>query len=136
MKKQKNKRSNNKQQGFTLIEILVVVAIIGILASIIVPKLTSKVGYARTQKAHHDIKTLSSTLKLYKLDKFTYPSTSEGLSVLVGNYLDKLPRDPWNRRYLYLSPGSHRTQSFDLYSYGADGVAGGNDENKDVNNWD
>ncbi|CAC9552176.1 General secretion pathway protein G [uncultured Gammaproteobacteria bacterium] len=136
MKTKKNKRNNGKQQGFTLIEILVVVAIIGILASIIVPKLTSKVSYARVQKAHHDIKTLSSTLSLYKLDKFAYPDTNQGLSALVGDYLDKLPKDPWNRDYLYLSPGTHGAQSFDLYSYGADGVAGGSDENKDINSWE
>ncbi|AYQ56478.1 General secretion pathway protein G [Bathymodiolus thermophilus thioautotrophic gill symbiont] len=136
MKTKQSNRGGGKQQGFTLIEILVVVAIIGILASIIVPKLTSKVGQARVQKAHHDIKTLSSTLSLYKLDKFSYPSSNQGLSVLVGDYLDKLPKDPWNREYLYLSPGTHGVKSFDLYSYGADGVAGGSDEDKDINNWD
>ncbi|CAC9448168.1 General secretion pathway protein G [Bathymodiolus heckerae thiotrophic gill symbiont] len=126
-------KQKNKQQGFTLIEILVVVAIIGILASIIVPKLTSKVGYARTQKAHHDIKTLSSVLSLYKLDKFSYPS--QGLEALVDDYLDKVPKDPWNRDYIYLNPGVHNAKSFDLYTYGADGVSGGTEENKDINNW-
>jgi general secretion pathway protein G len=90
MKTKKNKRNNGKQQGFTLIEILVVVAIIGILASIIVPKLTSKVSYARVQKAHHDIKTLSSTLSLYKLDKFAYPDTNQGLSALFGYINQKI----------------------------------------------
>ncbi len=132
----KQARKASKQQGFTLIEILVVVAIIGILASIIVPKLTSKVGYARSQTAYHDIKTLSSVMELYKLDKFNYPGSDQGLSVLVGDYLDKVPKDPWNREYIYLSPGVHNAKSFDLYSYGADGTAGGSDENKDINNWE
>jgi general secretion pathway protein G len=127
---------NKKQHGFTLVEILVVVAIIGILASIIVPKLTSKVDDARVQKAHHDIKVISSVLELYKLDKFGYPSTEQGLKVLVGPYLNTLPKDPWGKQYLYLNPGSHNAKFFDLYTFGADGVPGGNDKNEDIGNWD
>lgn len=130
------KTKPNAQQGFTLIEILVVVAIIGILASIIVPKLTSKVDDARVQKVHHDIKTIASTLDLYKLDKFSYPSSDEGLEVLVGPYLSTLPKDAWNRTYLYLNPGLRNSDSFDLYSYGADGNPGGSNENKDIGNWE
>ena len=126
----------NKQQGFTLVEILVVVAIIGILASIIVPKLTTKVDDARVQKAQHDIKTISSVLELYKLDKYSYPSSEQGLEALVGSYLDTLPKDPWDRAYLYLSPGSRNAGFFDLYTFGADGASGGNNENKDIGNWE
>ena len=128
------KKNIKKQKGFTLIEIMVVVVIIGILASIIMPKIMDKPGQARLQKAKHDIQTISSSLNLYKLDKFDYPSTDEGLEVLIGNYLDKKPLDPWGREYYYLSPG--QKSSFDLYSYGADGRVGGDDENTDVNNWE
>ncbi len=127
---------NKKQHGFTLIEILVVMAIIGILASIIVPKLTSKVGDARVQKAHHDIKVISSMLDLYKLDKYGYPNSEQGLEMLVGPYLKTLPKDPWGKAYLYLNPGAHNAKFFDLYTLGADGVSGGNDENKDIGNWE
>jgi general secretion pathway protein G len=128
------KKNIKKQKGFTLIEIMIVVVIIGILASIIMPKIMDKPGQARLQKAKHDIQTISSSLNLYKLDKFNYPSTDEGLDALIGTYLDRKPMDPWGREYYYLSPG--QKGAFDLYSYGADGRAGGNDENTDVNNWE
>jgi general secretion pathway protein G len=75
-------------------------------------------------------------LDLYKLDKYGYPNSEQGLEVLVGPYLDVLPKDPWGKAYLYLSPGSHNAKSFDLYTFGADGVSGGNDENKDIGNWE
>ena len=123
-----------KQKGFTLIEIMIVVVIIGILATIIMPKIMDKPGQARLQKSKHDIQTISSALNLYKLDKFNYPSTDEGLDALIGEYLDRSPVDPWGRDYYYLSPG--QKNAFDLYSYGADGKVGGNDENTDVNNWE
>lgn len=126
------KKNIKKQKGFTLIEIMIVVVIIGILASIIMPKIMDKPGQARLQKAKHDIQTISSSLNLYKLDKFNYPDTDEGLDALIGNYLDKKPMDPWGREYYYLSPG--QKSAFDLYSYGADGKAGGKDENTDVSN--
>jgi general secretion pathway protein G len=128
------KKNIKKQKGFTLIEIMIVVVIIGILASIIMPKIMDKPGQARLQKAKHDIQTISSSLNLYRLDKFSYPSTDEGLDALIGTYLDRKPKDPWGREYYYLSPGQQG--AFDLYSYGADGRVGGNDENTDVNNWE
>ncbi len=128
------KKNIKKQKGFTLIEIMIVVVIIGILASIIMPKIMDKPGQARLQKAKHDIQTINSSLNLYKLDKFNYPSTDEGLDALIGTYLDRKPTDPWGREYYYLSPGQKGV--FDLYSYGADGRIGGNDENTDVNNWE
>lgn len=120
----------NKQTGFTLIEIMIVVVIIGILSSIILPKIMDKPNEARVQKARSDIQTISATLNLYKLDKFNYPTTDEGLGALVNQYLNKMPKDPWGNNYLYLSPGEH--SDFDLYSLGVDKKLGGND---DINNW-
>ena len=131
MKKQKINK--NKQRGFTLIEIMIVVAIIGILSSLILPKIMGKPGEARTQKSKHDIRMVSSALNLYKLDNFNYPTTEEGLEKLVDKYLDRMPLDPWNNEYKYLSPGSHG--AFDLYSFGLDNQEGGELENTDINNW-
>lgn len=129
-----NKKQNKLQAGFTLIEIMVVVVIIGILATIIVPKIMDKPNLARITKAKNDIQAISAALSLYKLDKFNYPDTNEGLGVLVGKYLSKLPKDPWGQDYFYLSPGSNG--DFDLYSYGSDKSKGGKDENVDINSWD
>lgn len=123
-----NNNNKTRQNGFTLIEIMIVVVIIGILASVIAPKIFDKPGQARTIKAQHDIKTLSSLMGLYRLDNFDYPSTSQGLGALVGKYIDKLPKDPWNNDYIYI--GSQ--DSFQLYSYGKDGTAGGSGENSDI----
>jgi len=125
---------NKKRASFTLIEVMVVVVIIGILATIIVPRIMDKPGETRIQKAMHDIQTISSALNLYKLDKFNYPTTNEGLESLIQDYLDKKPMDPWGREYLYLSPGENG--DFDLYSLGADGRIGGMDENIDINSWE
>ena len=118
-------RQHRKQSGFTLIEIMIVVVIIGILASVVAPKLFDKPGQARTTKAQHDIKTIASVLGLYKLDNFDYP---ENLNALVGKYLDTVPQDPWGKPYIYL----RSEDSYQLYSYGKDGVAGGSGENQDV----
>tara|TARA_B110000444_G_scaffold227119_1_gene232089 strand:- start:49 stop:441 length:393 start_codon:yes stop_codon:yes gene_type:complete len=129
----KTNKTNNRP-SFTLIEVMVVVVIIGILATIIVPRIMDKPGQARTQKAQSDIQTISAALDLYKLDKFNYPTTNEGLDALVQNYLSKKPSDPWGKEYYYLSPGENG--DFDLYSLGADNRIGGKDENTDINNWD
>ena len=110
------------------------VVIIGILATIIVPRIMDKPGQARTQKALSDIQTISSALDLFKLDKFNYPTTNEGLDALVQDYLGKKPMDPWGKDYYYLSPGENG--DFDLYSLGADNRIGGKDENTDISNWD
>jgi len=112
---------------------MIVVAIIGILSSLILPKIMGKPGEARTQKAKHDIRMVSSALNLYKLDNFNYPSTDDGLEKLVNKYLDKVPLDPWSQEYKYLSPGNHG--EFDLYSYGLDNQEGGELENIDITNW-
>ena len=136
-----------KQQGFTLIEIIVVVVIIGILATFVAPKFMGKTGDARVVKALNDIQALESALDLYKLDNYTYPTTDQGLDALInlpssdpapanwqkGGYVKKLQKDPWQRPYLYLSPGEHG--EIDIFSYGADGIEGGEGENGDVGNW-
>jgi general secretion pathway protein G len=136
--------------GFTLLEILVVIAILGILASLIAVRIMDRPGEARITKAQLDIQTLENALKLYKLDNAAYPSTDQGLRALVekptigripnswreGGYLEKgvVPMDPWERDYLYLSPGV-RNRDFDLWSYGGDGEEGGEGEDRDVYNW-
>ena len=141
--------SNGKwMRGFTLIEILVVVVILGILAAFVVPKFFDKPGEARQVKARSDIQSLATALNMYRLDNFAYPSTNQGLEALVtkpgglpearnwkaGGYVDRLPTDPWGRAYVYLCPGQRG--DFDLYSLGADGQPGGEGENADVASWD
>lgn len=141
------KISSTKQQGFTLIEIIVVVVIIGILATFVAPKFMGKTDTARITKAKSDILSLESALDLYKLDNYTYPTTDQGLDALInmpssdpvptnwqkGGYIKKLQKDPWQRDYLYLSPGEHG--ELDIYSLGADGVEGGEGANADIGNW-
>ena len=140
--------SNRRPSGFTLIEILVVVVILGILAAIVVPKVMEHPGEARQVRAKQDIQSIVTALNVYKLDNFVYPSTEQGLDALVtkpsgapeapnwkkGGYLDKSPKDPWGKPYLYLHPGSHG--DIDVFSYGADGKPGGDGEDADVGNWD
>lgn len=137
-----------KQQGFTLIEIIVVVVIIGILATFVAPKFLGRTDDARITKAKNDIQALESALELYKLDNFTYPTTDQGLESLItqpssdpvpanwkqGGYIKKLQKDPWQRDYLYLSPGENA--EIDIYSLGADGIEGGEGPNADIGNWD
>lgn len=137
----------NKQLGFTLIELMVVVVILALLATFVVPQIMDRPEQARVVKALQDIRALENALKLYNLDNFNYPSTDQGLEALVkkpeGNpkprnynpkgYLESLPTDPWGNAYLYLSPGEHG--EIDIYSYGADGVAGGEGYNADIGNW-
>jgi general secretion pathway protein G len=133
--------------GFTLIELMVVVAILGILAALVVPKIMSRPDEARVVAAKQDIATLSQALKLYRLDNKRYPTTEQGLQSLVmrpttapvpdnwkgGGYVEKLPMDPWGKPYQYLNPGLHG--EIDIFSYGADGVAGGQGVDADVGNW-
>jgi len=137
-------------RGFTLIELMVVIVILGILAMYVAPKIMSRPGEARQVKARLDIQNLENALKLYKLDNGIYPTTEQGLQALVeqpetgtvpkkwksGGYLEKgkVPKDPWGNDFVYLSPGLK--SDFDIISYGLDGVPGGEEENKDVNNWD
>lgn len=140
------KKNINRQQGFTLIEVIVVVVIIGILATFIAPQFLGKTDEARITKAKADIGALESALDIYKLDNYNYPTTDQGLQALVekpgsdpvpanwkNSYIKKLRKDPWGRDYLYLSPGEHG--AIDIYTLGADGVEGGTDANADIGNW-
>jgi general secretion pathway protein G len=138
------------KKGFTLIEIMVVIVILGILAMYVAPKLMGRPEEAKQVRAKMDIAALETALKLYKLDSGIYPGTEQGLQALVqrpetgvipkkwrqGGYLEKgkVPKDPWGNDYIYLSPGLKG--DMDIISYGADGVPGGENENKDINNWD
>ena len=142
----KTKQSIKKQRGFTLIEIMVVVIIIGLLATMVLPKVIGRQEQALQVRAKTDVRTISQALELYKLDNFNYPATQEGLSALVskpgsaknwqkGGYLNSktVPQDPWGNDYQYRRPG--KNGEFDLWSNGADGKDGGSDENKDIGNW-
>ena len=136
-----------KQRGFTLIEIMVVVVIIGLLATLVLPRVLGRQDQAMIAKARADIQALSSALKLYKLDNFNFPSTEQGLEALIkepageppaknwkkGGYVDRLPADPWGNAYQYLSPGEN--MEFDIWSMGADGRSGGEGVNAEVGNW-
>jgi general secretion pathway protein G len=142
--------SHNRQAGFTLIELMVVIVILGVLAGLIIPRIMGRPDEARQAKAKIQMEALESALKLYKLDNGGYPTTEQGLKALVeaptvgnipknwrqGGYLEKgrVPKDPWGNEFVYISPGSHG--DFDLSSLGADGEPGGEGKNKDINNWE
>ena len=140
--------NRRKQGGFTLIEIMVVVVILGILAALVVPQVMNRPDQAKVTVAKGDIKAIGAALDMYKLDNYSYPSTQQGLDALVekpgGNpqpknwnrdgYLKRVPKDPWGSEYQYLSPGTQG--QYDLYSYGADGKQGGSELNADIGNWD
>jgi len=137
-----------RASGFTLIEVMVVVAILAILASVVVLQVMDRPGEARQAAARADIATVVSALNLYRLDNYAYPSTEQGLQSLsaqpagqpearnwrAGGYLDRVPVDPWKREYLYLNPGQRG--AIDVYTLGADGRPGGEGENADIGNWD
>lgn len=137
-----------RHQGFSLVEILVVLVILGLLVSVVAPTVLNRADDARVQKVYADFANIETALKLYRLDNFVYPTTEQGLEALVeattldpeprnfkqGGYLERLPIDPWGRPYLYLSPGERG--EFDLYSLGADGLSGGESQNADLGNWD
>jgi len=133
----------HRQQGFSLIEIMVVVVIVGVMAALIVPNLMDRPDQARAVAARQDIGTLMQALKLYRLDNGRYPSAQEGLPALTGasqsgqakgrSYLDQLPNDPWGAPYQYLNPGVHG--EIDVFSFGADGQAGGEGRDADIGSW-
>lgn len=138
------------RNGFTLIEIMVVIVILAMLAALVGPKLMGRSDDAKLTDAKVQIKNIETALKFYKLDNGNYPSTEQGLNALIakpttglipksykdGGYLEskKIPKDPWSNDYLYISPGEHG--DYDLYSYGADGVKGGEGKNSDITSWD
>ena len=134
-------------RGFTLIEIMVVVVILGILAALVAPNVIRRIDDAQVAKARQDIRAYETALNLFRLDNFKYPTTDQGLQALVqqpgdttirnwkpGGYIDGLRKDPWGNDYLYLNPGS-KGKEYDLYTLGADGQEGGEGINADVGNW-
>jgi general secretion pathway protein G len=141
------KNSFQNSKGFTLIEIMVVILIIGVLAALIVPKVMSRPDEARMTAAKQDIATITQALNLYKLDNQRYPTTEQGLAALVKKpaispiptnwksegYLDRVPKDPWGTPYQYLQPGVHG--AIDVFSFGADRAAGGEGNDADIGSW-
>ena len=135
------------QRGFTLLEVMVVVVILGILAALVVPRIISRPDEARVIAAKQDIASLLQALKLYRLDNQRYPTTEQGLQALVakptsvpiplnwkpGGYIERLPKDPWGSPYQYLNPGVRG--EIDVFSYGADGAPGGEGNDADIGSW-
>ena len=141
------KKAGRRDQGLTLIELMVVVVILSILAVVIVPRVIDRPDQARVARAQADIAALSAALNLYRLDNATYPSTDQGLQALAARpttqpapanwaqngYIDRVPADPWGQPYQYLAPGIHGP--FDVFSLGADGRPGGSGVDADIGNW-
>lgn len=134
----------NRQSGFTLIEIMVVVVILAVLGALVVPKILENVDKARVTRAQSDIRAIQTALDLYRLDNFKYPTTEQGLQALVkqpadptitnyrsGGYLPSLPKDPWNNPYQYVSPGADG-RDYDILTFGRDGKAGGEGYDADI----
>ena len=140
-------RSNDTEAGFTLVEIMVVVVIIGLLATVVVLNVLPSQDRARIEKARADIGRIEQAIEMFRLDMGRYPTTDEGLEVLVtapadprlaarfpeGGYINRLPEDPWGGEYQYMSPGEHGR--FDVWSLGADARPGGEGNNADIGNW-
>jgi len=133
------------EQGFTLLEIMVVVVIIGLLVAAVAPQFMGQIDKAAVSRARQDIRQIETSLNLYRLDNFRYPSTTEGLQALVSNpgeanapnwrqVLKSIPKDPWDQPYHYASPGQHG--DFDVFTYGADRQEGGEGVNGDIGNWE
>lgn len=144
---QKQMKQHRRSAGFSLIEIMVVLVIMGLLISILAPNVLGRADEARVQKVFADFSAIETALRMYRLDNYDYPSSEQGLGALVekpsmapvpanwkaDGYLESLPVDPWGRPYLYLSPGQQG--AVDIFTYGADGVRGGDGQNSDYGNW-
>lgn len=142
-----NNNRNAGEDGFTLVELMVVIVILGLLATIVAINVLPALGKGNTAKAKADIAQIEQALEMYRLDNLTYPASTEGLQALVaappgigqpqryrqGGYIKRLPDDPWGHPYRYVSPGQHG--AFDVFSYGADDKEGGEGENADIGNW-
>lgn len=133
-------------RGFTLIEIMVVVVILGILVAIVAPNVISKIDDAQVSRVQQDLRSIETALKFYRLDTFAYPSSEQGIAALLakpadpnirnwkaGGYLDRMPQDPWGNDYQYLSPGQNG--EIDVYTFGRDGRPGGEGLDADIGNW-
>ncbi len=142
-----SRTSKARQGGFTLIEIMVVVIIIGILVAMVAPQVMGRIDQAQITRVHSDLRAVESALKFYRLDNFAYPSSEQGLEALVTKpndpnirnwnphgYLPRMPKDPWQRPYLYMNPGQN--SEIDVYTLGADGQPGGEGMNADLGNWE
>lgn len=141
----KNRRQ--KADGFSLIELLVVLVILGLLMGIVAPQFIGEADVARTRTVFADFDRIKSALQIYKLDNYVYPTSEQGMQALVekptmdpvprkwkkGGYVERIPTDPWGNPYLYLNPGEHG--QIDIYTLGADGVPGGEGQNTDLGNW-
>lgn len=145
-----NGSARHAQRGFTLIEIMVVVIILGVLGALVLPNVMSRPDHAKVTAARTDIQSISTALEIYRLDNGRYPTTAQGLEALVRRpsvaplprqwnaqgYLKRAASDPWGAPYRYASPGVRSGQGYDLYSLGADGQAGGEGLDTDIGNWD
>ena len=140
------RKNRRNQGGFTLIEIMVVVIILGILAAIVAPNVIGRIDDAQISRVQQDLRGIENALKFYRLDNFAYPTSEQGLDALVskpadpnirnwkaGGYLDRMPQDPWGNTYEYLSPGQNG--EIDIFTYGRDGRPGGEGIDADIGNW-
>lgn len=144
-----SKRFAASQLGFSLIEIMVVLVIIGLLVSIVAPNVLDQADGARVKKVRADFSAIETALSMYRLNNYTYPTSEQGIEALVtrptidpipsnwkkGGYLKEMPLDPWQRPYLYLSPAEFSDSEFEIYTLGADGVTGGEGQNADIGSW-
>ena len=129
-------RRDGGEEGFTLVELMVVIVIIGLLATVVIINVLPATDKAALTKARADVATLEQGVEMYRLNKLRYPSGSEGLqAVTAEGYVKRLPKDPWGNAYRYAQPGRDGRQ-FDIYSYGADGKEGGEGQDADIGNWD
>ncbi len=138
MRAKKTTQKNN-ERGFTLLEIMVVLVIIGVLAAIVAPRFIDRADEAKVQATRTQITSIAQALKLYRLHNSRYPTSSEGLQALTSagkegrRYIDTVPKDAWGNKFIYLSPGVHG--DFDIMSYGGDGRSGGSGFDADIGNW-